>query len=157
MGYKDHYDAHILIELQKDASLSVEALSERIGMPRNTCWRRLKQLEASGIIKARVAVLDGELAGCGLSVLIFIRTANHDTDWFEQLRKTVMPMPEVVGFYRTSGEIDYVLRARVSDVKAYDRLYQKLIKKVPLADVSASFIMEEVKDETAIPLGELSS
>ncbi len=157
MGYKDHYDAQILSELQKDASLSVEALSERIGMPRNTCWRWLKQLEASGIIKARVAVLDAELAGCGLSVLIFIRTANHDTDWFEQLRKTVMPMPEVVGFYRTSGEIDYVLRARVSDVKAYDRLYQKLIKKVPLADVSASFIMEEVKDETAIPLGELSN
>tara|TARA_R110002126_G_scaffold184665_4_gene333091 strand:- start:455 stop:928 length:474 start_codon:yes stop_codon:yes gene_type:complete len=157
MGYKDHYDAKILGELQKDSSLSVEALAERIGMPRNTCWRRLKQLEASGIIKARVAVLDAELAGCGLSVLIFIRTANHDTDWFEQLRKTVMPMPEVVGFYRTSGEIDYVLRARVADVKAYDRLYQKLIKKVPLADVSASFIMEEVKDETAIPLDGLSA
>ena len=68
-----------------------------------------------------------------------------------------MPMPEVVGFYRTSGEIDYVLRARVADVKAYDRLYQKLIKKVPLADVSASFIMEEVKDETAIPLDGLSA
>lgn len=145
-------DSRILNELQKDGTLSVEALSERAGIPRNTCWRRLKQLEESGIIKGRVAVLDAEMAGCGLSVMIFIRTSNHDDLWFERLKRTVSTIPEVVGFYRTSGEIDYVLRARVSDVKAYDRVYKKLIRNVPLADVSASFIMEEVKEETAIPL-----
>lgn len=145
-------DIRILTALQEDASLSIESLSERTGIARNTCWRRLKQLEESGIIKGRVAILDAEKAGCGLSVLIFIRTRDHDVAWFERLKEAVVPMPEVVSFYRTSGDVDYVLRARVFDVKAYDRLYQKLIKKVALADVSASFIMEEVKEETAIPL-----
>lgn len=153
MTEKIGYDVRILEELQKDATLSVEALAEKVDMPRNTCWRRLKQLEASGIIKARVAVLDAELAGCGLSVLIYISTTNHDSYWVGQLRKTIMAIPEIVSFYRMSGDIDYVLRARIRDVKAYDDLYQKLVRKVPNADISASFIIEEIKDEIAMPLG----
>ena len=146
----DDMDIRILSQLQRDGTLSVDALSERVNLSRNACWRRVKLMEERGLIRDRVAILDAEAAGCGLSVFIFVRAASHDADWLRQFR-------EIVGVYRTSGDLDYVLRARVSDVKAYDRLYQRLIAKVKLADVSASFVMEEIKETTAIPLSALAS
>ncbi len=105
-----------------------------------------------GIIKGRVALVDAELAGCGLSVFILVRTSSHDPDWLEKFRTAMARFPEIVGVYRMTGDLDYVLKARVSDVKAYDRLYQRLIASVPLSDVSASFVMEEIKETTAVPL-----
>lgn len=151
----DEMDVRILAELQRDGSLSVDSLAERVHLSRNACWRRVKLLEEAGIIKARVAVLDAERAGCGLTVFIFVRTANHDPEWLSRFRAAVTGVPEIVGVYRTSGDLDYVLKARVADVKSYDRLYQRLIARVPLADVSASFVMEDIKETTEIPLGEL--
>ncbi len=149
----DEMDLKILGELQLDGSLSIDSLAERVHLSRNACWRRLKALEEHGVIKDRVALVDAEQVGCGLSVFIFIRTANHDPDWLARFRAAVISLPEITGVHRTSGELDYVLRARVADVKAYDRLYQRLIAKVPLADVNASFVMEDIKDTTALPLG----
>lgn len=148
----DEIDRRILAELQRDGSLSVEALSERVHLSRNACWRRLKRLEEDGFITGRVALVDAQKVGLGLSVFIFVRTSNHDPEWLRRFREAVMGLPEITGVYRTSGDLDYVLRARVCDVKAYDRLYQRLIAKVPLADVSASFVMEEVKETTVLPL-----
>lgn len=149
----DTIDHRILNALQADATLSIEALSEKVHLSRNACWRRVKALEDAGIIKARVTLVDAEAVGCGLSVFIFIRTAAHDPQWLATFREAVATLPEITGVYRTSGDLDYVLRARVGDVKAYDRLYQRLIEKVPIADVSASFVMEEIKETTAVPLG----
>lgn len=151
----DDMDVRILTQLQRDGTLSVDALSERVNLSRNACWRRVKLMEERGLIRDRVAILDAEAAGCGLSVFIFVRAASHDADWLRQFREAVAGFPEIVGVYRTSGDLDYVLRARVSDVKAYDRLYQRLIAKVKLADVSASFVMEEIKETTQIPLSAL--
>lgn len=148
----DEIDLKIIGELQLDGSLSVDSLAERVHLSRNACWRRVKALEERGVIKDRVALVDAEKVGCGLSVFIFIRTANHDPDWLVRFRAAVISLPEITGVHRTSGELDYVLRARVADVKAYDRLYQRLIAKVPLADVNASFVMEDIKDTTALPL-----
>ena len=148
----DEIDHKILGELQRDASLSIESLAERVHLSRNACWRRLKALEENGVIRGRVALVDAEQVGCGLSVFIFIRTANHDPDWLARFREAVVGLPEITGVHRTSGELDYVLRARVADVKAYDRLYQRLIARVPLSDVNASFVMEDIKDTTALPL-----
>ena len=88
-------------------------------------------------------------------MFIFVRAASHDAEWLRTFREAVAGFPEIVGVYRTSGDLDYVLRARVHDVKAYDRLYQRLIARVRLADVSASFVMEEIKETTAIPLSAL--
>lgn len=152
----DDMDVRILGQLQRDGTLSVDSLAERVHLSRNACWRRMKNLEERGFIRERVAILDAEAAGCGLSVFIFVRTANHDPDWLKKFREAVAGFPEIVGVYRTSGDLDYILRARVSGVKAYDRLYQRLIAKVPLSDVSASFVMEEIKETTAIPLSELT-
>jgi Lrp/AsnC family transcriptional regulator len=148
----DDMDVQILGQLQRDGTLSVDSLSERVNLSRNACWRRVKQLEERGLIRGRVAILDAESAGCGLSVFIFVRAASHDPGWLKTFREAVGSFPEIVGVYRTSGDLDYVLRARVADVKAYDRLYQRLIARVPLSDVSASFVMEEIKETTAIPL-----
>jgi Transcriptional regulators len=153
----DETDIRILSQLQSDGSISIELLAERVHLSRNACWRRMRMLEEAGMIRGHVALLDAERAGCGLSVFVFVRTANHDPDWLEKFRAAVTGFPEIVGVYRTSGDLDYVLKARVADVKAYDRLYQRLIAKVPLADVSASFVMEEIKETTEIPLGEALS
>lgn len=148
----DEIDRRILAELQRDGTLSVDALSARIHLSRNACWRRVKRLEDDGVITGRVALVDAEKAGVGLSVFIFVRTSQHDPDWLRNFHEAVTGLPEITGVYRMTGDLDYVLRARIADMKAYDRLYQRLITRVPLTDVSASFVMEEIKYTTAIPL-----
>jgi len=151
-GKLDSIDRRLLAELQLDATLTVDQLSERLGLSRNACWRRVKLLEEQGVITGRVALVDAEKVGLGLSVFVIIRTSNHDPDWLRKFREAVVSLPEITGVYRMSGDLDYVLRARVADVKSYDRLYQRLIAKVPLSDVSASFVMEEIKETTVIPV-----
>ena len=148
----DAIDRRILAELQRDGTLSADQLSERVSQSRNACWRRMRRLEDDGFITGRVALVDAEKLGLGLSVFILIRTSNHDPDWLASFRGAVTAFPEITGVYRMSGDLDYVVRARVADVKAYDRLYQRLIAKVPLSDVSASFVMEEIKDTTVVPV-----
>lgn len=152
MNALDEIDIRILAELQRDGTLSADQLSERVNLSRNACWRRVRLLQEAGFVRERVAILDAEKAGCGLSVFIFVRAASHDPGWLKAFREAVGAFPEIVGVYRTSGDLDYILKARVGDVKAYDRLYQRLIARVSLADVSASFVMEEIKETSAIPL-----
>lgn len=151
-GKLDSTDRRLLAELQLDATLTVDQLSERLGLSRNACWRRMKLLEEHGVITGRVALVDAEKVRLGLSVFVIIRTSNHDPDWLRKFREAVVSLPEITGVYRMSGDLDYVLRARVADVKSYDRLYQRLIAKVPLSDVSASFVMEEIKETTVVPV-----
>lgn len=148
----DATDRRILAELQRDGTLSADQLSERVGLSRNACWRRVRQMEDAGVITGRVALVDADRLGLGLSVFILIRTTSHDPEWLARFRAAATGFPEIIGVYRMSGDLDYVLRARVADVKAYDRLYQRLIAKVPLSDVSASFVMEEIKDTTIVPV-----
>jgi Lrp/AsnC family transcriptional regulator len=147
----DSMDRMILAELQRDGTLSVDQLSERVSLSRNACWRRVKLMEEAGIITGRVALVNAEKLGFGLSVFILVRTTHHEPDWLKKFRDAVSSIPEIIGVYRMSGDLDYVLRARVPDVKAYDRLYQRLIAKVPLSDVSASFVMEEIKETMELP------
>ena len=148
----DAIDRRILAELQRDAMLSVDDVSERVNLSRNACWRRIRRLEEDGVITGRVALVDAEKLGLGLSVFIMVRTSQHDPEWLTRFRTAVTSLPEITGVYRMSGDLDYVLRARVADVKAYDRLYQRLIAKVPLNDVSASFVMEEIRETTVVPV-----
>ncbi|MEZ5799724.1 MAG: Lrp/AsnC family transcriptional regulator [Nitratireductor sp.] len=153
MNNIDEFDLKILREVQRDATLSADALAERVRLSRNAAWRRMRRLEDEGYIKARVAIVDPEKLGLGLAVVIMVRTNSHDPDWLEKFRKAAMAMPEIVSVWRMSGDLDYVLRARVADMKGYDLLYQRLIARVPLADVSASFVMEEIKETTELPVG----
>ncbi|MCL4118212.1 UNVERIFIED_CONTAM: hypothetical protein GTU68_020444 [Idotea baltica] len=148
----DTYDRAILQTLQNDADISIEHLSDQIGLSRNATWRRVKRLEEDKVIRGRVALLNPDSLGLGLVVFISVRTDQHDAGWADTFTKALRQFPEIVGAYRTSGDLDYLLHARVSDVKAYDALYQRLIAKIDLKDVSASFVMEELKETTALPL-----
>jgi len=148
----DAKDRQILTELQRDASLSIEDLAAKIHLSRNACWRRVKLLEEQGIIRARVALLDPAKVNLGLTAFIAIRTSHHDEKWLDRFSAAVRGIPEIIGVYRTTGETDYMLQAVVPDVAGYDRLYKRLIARIPLTDVSSFFVMEKIKETTALPL-----
>ena len=148
----DEIDKLILTQLQRDASLSVDDISAAVNLSRNACWRRIKQMEAQRIITARVAIVDPSKVGCPLTAMVFIRTNAHEAIWTDQFQKTLAIMPEVVGAYRMTGDLDYVLRVRVADVPSYDAFYKRLTSRISVSDISASFVMEEIKETTAVPL-----
>ncbi len=148
----DEYDLKILRYLQTDAAQNIEQLADAIYLSRNACWRRMKRLENDGIIKGKVALLDPDVLELGLMVYVLVKANSHDQYWLGKFKSTIASMPEIVGAHRMSGELDYVLRVRVRDVKAYDAFYQKLISRVPINEVSASFVMEDIKDTTALPI-----
>jgi Lrp/AsnC family transcriptional regulator len=149
----DEHDHKLLKLLQVDASQPVEAVAAQIGLSRNAAWRRIRRLEEIGAIRARVALLDADVLGVGLSVFIAVRTGHHDAKTAEAFSRAVARHPEITGVYRTSGDLDYLLHARVRDVRDYDKLYKSLIAEVELKDISASFVMEEIKETTEIPVG----
>jgi len=148
----DIIDRKILKILQRDANTSVDDISEAVALSRNACWRRIKQMEEAGVIKGRVALIDPVLVGCPLTVMVLIRTNAHDAAWMAKFQAALAAMPEVVGAYRMTGELDYVLKVRVADVPAYDTFYKRLTSRISVSDISASFVMEEIKDTTAVPL-----
>lgn len=148
----DQHDRRILNELQRDSAQSLDALGERVGLSRNACWRRVRALEEAGILSARVALIDPKAVGLGLMVFMQIRTHSHDPDWQTRFNRAMRTIPGILSAYRMTGDLDYLIRARVADMAGYDALYQTLIHQVPIADVAASFVMEEIKDSTALPL-----
>lgn len=123
-----------------------------MGLSRNACWRRVRALEQAGFIKKRVVLIDPDQVGLGLTVFLMIRTDRHGPDWLDQFAKATRDIPEILGAYRMTGDLDYLVRVRVADVAAYDTFYQKLIRSVEMADCSASFVMEELKETTELPL-----
>lgn len=148
----DTKDWAILRLLQRDASLSIQAIADRVGLSVNPCWRRIKRMEDSGVIARRVVLLDPVKVGARTSVFVTIRTRRHDADWLAAFYAAIDGIEEIMECHRMAGDIDYLLKIRVADIAGYDRIYQQLIRKVPdLADVTASFSMEEMKCTTALP------
>ncbi len=148
----DENDRLILNVLQADASLSMDELSERVGLSRNACWRRVKAMEADGTIVGRVTLVDPEAVGCPLTAMVLVRTSGHNSEWLAQFQAVIRRIPEITGAYRMSGELDYILRVRVPDVAAYDAFYKRLTAEISVSNISASFVMEEIKHTTALPL-----
>lgn len=148
----DRLDIRILSEMQRDATPAVAELAELIGLSTNACWRRIKRLEELGIIRARVALLDPQKIGLGVTVFVAVRTDEHNDAWFRQFAEAVNSIPEVVEFYRMSGDVDYLMKMQVADIADYDRVYKQLIKAIRLTDVSSSFAMEQIKYTTALPV-----
>ena len=148
----DDMDRRILQILQQDASLPLDEIGARVNLSRNAAWRRIRAMETAGLIRARVALLDPAQLGLGLQVFITLRTADHSPDWLDRFARATADLSQITGVYRMTGDIDYLIRARVADMADYDALYQRLIRRVALSDVSASFVMEEIKDTTALPL-----
>ncbi len=148
----DAIDRRLLAALQQDSSQSVSELADRVGLSKNPCWRRVRRLEDDGYIRRRVALLDASRLNCGLTAFIAVRTDRHNPEWSEAFSKAVADIPEIVGAFRMTGDTDYLLHAVVPDMKAFDALYQRLIARIDLSDVSSSFVMEEIKQTTALPL-----
>lgn len=148
----DELDRKILATLQVDSSLSVQEIGDRVGLSSTPCWRRIQKLESTGYIRRRVALLNADKLNLGVSVFIAVRTNQHNAEWAERFKKTVIGFPEVVDFFRLSGDVDYLIRAVVPDIAAYDDLYQRLIAKIDLHDVSSMFAMEQIKSTTELPL-----
>lgn len=148
----DPTDRRILHRLQREGDISLDLLAEEINLSRNATWRRIKQMEKAGIIARRVALLDPDKLGLRLTVFILIRTDRHTKGWAEDFARATRGMDEIQGVYRMTGDLDYLVRAQVEDVTAYDRLYQRLIAEVDISDVSASFVMERIKETTALPV-----
>lgn len=145
-------DRKILAALQADATLSLARLSEIVGLSQSPCWKRVKRLESDGFIVGRVTLLDREKMGLGVSVFVNIRTNRHDEAWLAEFAAAVSRIPEVVEFYRMSGETDYLLKIVCAGISDYDRIYRKLIRSAELFDVSSSFAMEQIKYTTALPI-----
>ncbi len=152
----DAIDRKILAVVQEDASLSVAEIGQRVGLSSTPCWKRLQRLEADGVIQRRVAIVDAEKIGLGVTVFVSIETGDHSNDWLARFADTVEAMPEVMEFYRMAGDVDYMLRVVVPDIAGYDAFYKKLIATVPLKNVTSRFAMEKIKLSTALPILALS-
>lgn len=145
-------DLRLIAILQRDVSIAVEELARQVGLTKTPCWRRLQKLEKSGIIKRKVALLDAKLLDLSVSVFVQVKTSKHERHWLEQFSATVSAFPEVVDFYRMSGEYDYLLRVIVKDIASYDAFYKRFIDATSLTDVTSSFAMEEIKCSTELPI-----
>lgn len=148
----DRIDVRLLSLLQEDSTFSLQQLSEAVHLSPTPCWRRLQRLEQEGYIQRRVTLLSPSKLNVGVTVFVSIRTTQHNDQWMHKLTRVIAEIPEIVEFYRMSGDIDYLLRVVVPDVSGYDAVYKRLVKDIELAGVSSSFAMEQIKWTTSLPL-----
>jgi Lrp/AsnC family transcriptional regulator, cysteine-sensing transcriptional activator len=151
----DIIDRKILAVLQENAALSVAEIGSRVGLSSTPCWKRIQRLEAEGVIQKRVALVDQDRIGLGVTIFVSVETGDHSQDWLDRFAQVVGAMPEVMEFYRMAGDVDYMLRVVVPDIAGYDGFYKKLIAAVPLKNVTSRFAMEKIKSTTALPVPEL--
>ncbi|MDU2938959.1 Lrp/AsnC family transcriptional regulator [Superficieibacter sp. 1612_C1] len=149
----DKIDRKLLSLLQQDCTLSLQALADAVNLTTTPCWKRLKKLEDDKVLLGKVALLDAEKLGLGLTAFVLIKTQHHSSEWYNQLVKVVTELPEVLGVWRMAGEYDYLMQVQVADMKRYDDFYKRLVSRVPgLSDVTSSFAMEQIKHTTALPI-----
>ncbi|MBO9629905.1 Lrp/AsnC family transcriptional regulator [Shinella sp. WSJ-2] len=148
----DRLDRKILRLLQEDSTLAVADLAKKVGLSTTPCWRRIQKMEEDGVIRKRVALLDPVKINTKVTVFVSIRTNSHSTEWLKRFSEVIVEFPEVVEFYRMSGEVDYLLRVVVPDIGAYDAFYKRMIARIEIRDVSSAFAMEQIKYTTELPL-----
>ncbi|TVQ55251.1 MAG: Lrp/AsnC family transcriptional regulator [Rhodobacteraceae bacterium] len=148
----DLIDRKILLELQRDATLSVAQLADRVGLSATPCWKRVQKLEHAGVILGRVALVDPVALGLGLTVFVEVQAADHGPAWRERFAEVVAAMPEVMELHRMAGDVDYLLRVSVADMAAYDAFYKRLTDAAAPKNVTSRFAMERIKSVTAYPV-----
>lgn len=153
----DRSDLKILRLLQEDATLSVAEIANKVGLSSTPCWKRIQRLQMEGVITGRVALVDQEKIGLGLSVFVFIESGDHSKEWQATFAATLKALPQIVDMYRLAGDFDYVLRVVVPDMKSFDEFYRKLIKTAALKNVTSRFAMEKIKSVTALPIASADS
>ena len=148
----DALDRNILAQLQEDSSQSLDDIARKVGSSKTPVWNRIRKLKAAGVIKSQTVLLDPEALGLDACFFVLVRTSEHDAEWQAQFLKTLRERPEVMEAHRLAGDIDYILKVRVKDAKAYDAFYQELISKVKIFNVTALLSMEEIKMTTVLPV-----
>ncbi|CAH0533947.1 DNA-binding transcriptional activator DecR [Vibrio stylophorae] len=149
----DEIDKKILMRLQKDAMLSLQAIADSVHLTSTPCWKRIKRLESLGVIRNRVAILDAELVGRPFIAFVQLKTQNHSERWYRKFMEAIDHFDAVMACYRMAGEYDYLLRVQVADMAAFDRFYKRLVNEIDgLTDVTSSFAMEVLKESTALEL-----
>lgn len=152
MAKLDKTDLKILAILQEDASLAVGEVAQRVNLSQTPCWRRIQRMEADGVIEKRVALVNPDAVGVGLTIFVDIETNDHSREWLSRFAIVTREMPEVMDVYRMAGDVDYMLRIAVSSMSDYDDFYRRLISAVPLKNVTSRIAMERVKSSTAYPI-----
>ncbi len=149
----DKVDKTLLNMLQQDTTTSLQELADTVNLTTTPCWKRLKRLEEQGMIDKKVALLNPERLGLSFVAFALIKTNNHSNEWYQAFVDTVSEFPEVMEFYRMAGEFDYMMKVLVSDMKAYDEFYKKLVNSVEgISNVTSTFAMESIKYTTALPI-----
>ncbi|PSW18821.1 Lrp/AsnC family transcriptional regulator [Photobacterium sanctipauli] len=149
----DKTDRTLLRMLQQDGTLALAELAEAVNLTTTPCWKRLKRLEESGVLRQRVALLDPVKLGLAFTAFVQIKTSNHSKEWYHCFVETVSDFPEVMEFYRMAGEYDYMMKVQVADMAAFDKFYKKLVNSIEgLTNVTSTFAMEPLKYTTALPV-----
>ena len=148
----DEIDRKILVELQRDAGQSLDEIAKTVGSSKTPVWNRIRKLREAGVIGAQTVVLDAEALGFEATFFVLIRTSEHEAEWQRRFLKALRDRPEVQEAHRLAGDIDYILKVRVKNARAYDAFYQALISEVKVHNVTALLSMEEIKSTTALPV-----
>lgn len=148
----DEIDRKILGELQADASQSLDEIARKVGSSKTPVWNRIRRMKEEGVITRQTAILDAEALGLEACFFVLIRTSEHEADWQRKFLEVLKSRPEVLEAHRLAGDIDYILKVRVKNARAYDTFYQALIGQVKIHNVTALLSMEEIKSTTALPL-----
>ena len=148
----DEMDRKILGELQSDASQSLDEIARKVGSSKTPVWNRIKRMREAGVILRQTAILDPEALGLEACFFVLIRTSEHEADWQRKFLTALQARPEVMEAHRLAGDIDYILKVRVKNARAYDTFYQALISEVRIYNVTALLSMEEIKATTVLPV-----
>lgn len=148
----DDVDRRILAALQQDASQSLDEIARRVGASKTPVWNRIRKMREAGVIKSNTVLLDADALGLEACFFVLIRTSEHESDWQQKFLATLQARPEVLEAHRLAGDIDYILKVRVANARAYDEFYQALIKEVRIFNVTALLSMEEIKSTTSLPI-----
>lgn len=148
----DLIDRKILAELQRDATLPVAQIADRVGLSQTPCWKRIQKLEREGVITGRVALVDGARVGFALTVFVGLEAPEHSAEWRDRFVEVTNSMPEIMEVCRMAGQMDYLLRVAVPDMAAFDAFYRRLTDRLLLKNVTSHFVMERMKATTAFPV-----
>ena len=148
----DDTDRKILAALQRDASRSLDDIAAEVGSSKTPVWNRIRKLRAAGVIGQTTVILDAEALGFDACFFVLIRTSEHEAEWQAKFLRALRDRPEVQEAHRLAGDIDYILKVRVQNARAYDTFYQALISEVRVHTVTALLSMEEIKSTTMLPL-----
>ena len=148
----DEMDRKILAQLQEDASQSLDDIARKVGSSKTPVWNRIRKLKEAGVIGRQTVILDPDALGLEACFFVLIRTSEHEADWQRKFLETLRNRPEVLEAHRLAGDIDYILKVRVQNARAYDTFYQALISEVRIYNVTALLSMEEIKSTTILPV-----